>query len=259
MKHLIYLIFALLFCSFSFGQNEVSKVVYICQTQIDKGDRHDGLNTLYFSQEEGLFIHNDYPVENEYSREGNIIWFIKGDDEGLPVYVNLKEKYIKYKEDYSSGAKNIFIIEEPLPKIDWDVRPENKTIGNFKCVKAVGNFGNRTYDVWFTPEIPVPLGPYKLGGLPGMILEAKSRDGCVSYTFKEYESPTSDKVDLSPPKNGKNVTWLEFKKYVINKLLKAESFSTSNVTVTNNDPPANWAIEKSKFTILSEYKKKRGY
>lgn len=259
MKHVICLTFALLFCSILFAQSEISKVTYICKTQIDKGDRHDGLNTLYFDRKEGLFIHNDYPTESKYSREGNVIWFIKGDEEGLPVYVNLKDKYLKYKEDYQSGANNIFIIKEPLPAIDWDVKTESKTIGRYKCVKAVGNFGNRTYDVWFTPEIPVPLGPYKLGGLPGMILEAKSRDGCVSYTFAGYESPTSDEVDLSPPKNGKNVTWEEFEDYTIKLLLRVESVSTGKATVTNNDPPANWAIEKSKFTILSEYKKKRGY
>lgn len=243
--------------TFVIGQNHISKVKYTCITQLDKGSQHNGFNTLYFNNEAGLFIHNDYPTKDKYTDEGTTVAYVKGDDEGLPVFINLKERYIKYKEDYTSNPKNIFIIEEDIPDIKWTINSENKTIGNFTCIKAVGVFGGRTYEAWFTPQIPVSLGPYKLGGLPGMILEAKSQDGRVSYTFAAYESPTTDEVELSAPKNGRHITWDLFKEFIINRLLRTESASTSEVISTDHDPPANWTIEKSKFTIISEYKKQR--
>jgi len=107
--------------------------------------------------------------------------------------------------------------------------------------------------------IPIALGPYKLGGLPGLILEAKSTDDKVAYEFNTYESKIEETVVLSKPTDGQEVTWDKFKEFVINKLIRAEALSTSEYTITNNDPSPNWEIEKNKFTIISEYKKERGF
>jgi hypothetical protein len=124
-------------------------------------------------------------------------------------------------------------------------------------MSATGVFGGRTYDVWFTPEIPVPLGPYKLGGLPGMILQAESRDGKVAYFFAGYKDQLKDHPEFKEPTEGNKMTWQAFEKYVIDDLLRTEALSTNEYTITNNDPPGDWTIEKDKFTIISTYKDKR--
>lgn len=170
--------------------------------------------------------------------------------------MNLQDEYLYYKTTYGL-IKGAFILREDLPKIDWEIQPETKKIEQFHCIRAVGVFGGRTYDVWFTPDIPVSLGPYKLWGLPGMILEAKSRDGKVAYAFQSYESPTSDEVKLEKPSLGHEVTWEEFKTHIINRLLKTESLSTDQAKGTNNDPHPDFEIERNKYTINSEYKKER--
>lgn len=238
------------------AQINQSKVSYICSTKLSNGSAHDGLNTLYFTQGKGLFIHNDYPKENKYLDRGNATIYIVGDPEGLPVFMNLDKKYLYYKTTYGLTA-GAFIIKENLQNIKWEIQTETKKIERFNCIKAVGEFGGRIYDVWFTPDIPVSLGPYKLWGLPGMILEAKSRDGRVSYEFKEYESPISNKVKLEKPTIGQEVTWEELKTHIINRLLKAESLSTDQYTITNDDPAPDYHIERNKYTIISEYKKDR--
>ncbi len=239
-----------------FAQINQSKVSYICSTRLAKGSVHDGLNTLYFTQEAGLFIHNDYPEENKYITKGNTTVFIQGDPEGLPVFMNLKEHFLYYKTTYGL-SEGTFILKEELPDIQWQIQSGTKKIERFNCIKAVGEFGGRIYDVWFTPDIPVRLGPYKLWGLPGLILEAKSRDGRVSYEFKSYESPASDEVKIKKPNIGQEVSWEEFQAHIINRLLKAESLSTDQYTITNNDPDPNSEIEYNKYTIISDYKKQR--
>ncbi len=256
------LIFLLLVFTLSISRSQaqtsrVSKVVYHCTTQLDKGPVHDGQNTLYFNADKGLFVHDDFPKQDEYVQKGRNTRYIKGDPEGLPVFINLEGRYLYYKSGWSAPPGEFFVFRENLPEIDWQIGQEQKMIGDFTCVKAVGEFGGRIYDVWFTPEIPVGLGPYKLCGLPGLILAAESRDGRVKYAFRRYESPVADAPPLAKPTQGIYISWEDFNTYVINKLLKAEAMSKPGMTVTNNNPPANYEIERNKFTIISEYKRKR--
>lgn len=47
--------------------------------------------------------------------------------------------------------------------------------------KATCRFRGRDYEAWYTPEIPRSEGPWKLQGLPGLILKAS--DNRQHYTF----------------------------------------------------------------------------
>lgn len=239
-----------------FSQSPIAEITYKCTTRLTTGKGYDGRNSLYFSNEKSLFIHNDYPTETKYEEHGTNFKFILGDSEGLPVFKDIKNKYLVYKSAYAA-VKEPFIFKDTLPEIEWKIRQESKLIGKFKCFAAEGFFGGRDYEVWFTPDIPVPVGPYKLGGLPGAILEAKAKDGRVVYEFQSYESPVQEKIILEEPKKGRFITWDEFEKYLIGKLLKTESLSNSIYTATNDDPDENYDIEKGKYTTISRYKAKR--
>lgn len=71
-------------------------------------------------------------------------------------------------------------IDNP-PVIDWKISNDVETILNHKCVKAVGEFRGRLYEAWFTEDIPVSAGPWKLRGLPGVILKARESDGACEF------------------------------------------------------------------------------
>jgi GLPGLI family protein len=256
-KYFILLIVFLLDIN-TYAQKSDYKVTYNCQTNIKKGNMHDGANSLYFNSEKGVFIHNTWPLEDKISEMGNVFHFVKGDKEGMLVFIDLKSKEMVYKTDYNANpTTGCLILMEPLPAFNWTVSNETKKIATYDCIKAVGDFGNRTYHVWFTPAIPVGLGPYKLGGLPGLILEAKSLDGRVSYEFVSLEKTTENAKTIEKPKEGKLMNWSQFEQHVINLLLRVEAMSTGTASVTNNDPPAEYEIEKSKFIIITEYKRKR--
>jgi GLPGLI family protein len=58
------------------------------------------------------------------------------------------------------------------PLIDWKISSDTATFGGLHCQKATGHFKGRDYTAWFCPDLPVHTGPWKLNGLPGVIVDA---------------------------------------------------------------------------------------
>jgi GLPGLI family protein len=73
--------------------------------------------------------------------------------------------------DVASMLQSNFLYEENLPVFDWRISNEELTILSYTCKKATMSFRGRNYIAWFTSEIPVANGPWKFGGLPGLILK----------------------------------------------------------------------------------------
>lgn len=96
----------------------------------------------------------------------------------------VKKKIIRTQK---IGVKD-FLTEDPLPKIDWKIENETKEIASYTCQKAKGVYAGRTYIAWFASALPYTYGPWKLSGLPGLILEAKDATGEVQFLFKEISA-----------------------------------------------------------------------
>ncbi|WP_396595975.1 GLPGLI family protein [Dokdonia sp. R86516] len=108
--------------------------------------------------------------------------------QGLQVYMN-KRTDSMYSSNAFSLTAGLLYTKESLPKLQWQLSNDTKQIGKFQCLKATTTFRGRTYTCWYTTQIPLPYGPWKLQGLPGMILEASSNDRFVQFIFKGIEFP----------------------------------------------------------------------
>jgi GLPGLI family protein len=87
-----------------------------------------------------------------------------------------------------AGSDKLFAVSENLPVINWNIGSDTKEILGISCQKATGRFKGRDYTVWFSSQIPYSNGPWKLGGLPGLILEAYDTKKEVAFTLTELES-----------------------------------------------------------------------
>lgn len=81
-----------------------------------------------------------------------------------------KEGKTLYKETFAMGDYQcIEDIETP----DWQIIPDSSAnILNHPCQLAKANFKGRTWYAWYSEDIPIAEGPWKLYGLPGLILRA---------------------------------------------------------------------------------------
>ena len=84
-----------------------------------------------------------------------------------------------------SGLNNLggnYNYKENIPSFQWKTESDTTTILTYTCQKAITTFRGRKYTAWFAPEIPSNNGPWKFGGLPGLIL--KISDESNSYLFE---------------------------------------------------------------------------
>ena len=84
-----------------------------------------------------------------------------------------------------------YVYEEPMDGIRWELLPEEATVCGYACRKASGTYGGRTWTVWYAPEIPVRFGPWKLCGLPGLVMAAEDVDGIHRFSAVQFRKGTS--------------------------------------------------------------------
>ena len=71
---------------------------------------------------------------------------------------------------------------EEIPVQDWKLQDDTLTVCGYLCQKATCRFRGNDFTAWFTPELPISNGPWKFGGLPGLIL--KIHDSGEHYNFE---------------------------------------------------------------------------
>lgn len=108
--------------------------------------------------------------------------------------------------DLSSGRESVigrivatdFSYEEPIPSFSWQLTDEMDSWCGYTVQKAVCSFRGRTYEAWFTFDIPVSAGPWKFCGLPGLILKVSDLDR--HYRFEALSVSNQQKGSICRPR-----------------------------------------------------------
>lgn len=146
--------------------------------------------------------------------------------------------------DYVS-MQGHFHYQEPLTEIEWSISDSTKNILGYECFMAEADYHGRSWTVWFTPEIPISDGPWKLQGVPGLILEASEPSGQHTFTATGIEYSNQAIVGIYDPKRYDKSSRIE--------MLKMERYYRNN---SNSILKAQLDLEISADSPLSEESKK---
>lgn len=115
------------------------------------------------------------------------------------IYPTVGEEVYKYspyggrKEDIVTlrlfGFDDVYRYVDDKPAFNWQLTGEKKVILGYNCQKGVADFRGRTYEAWFTTELPFRDGPYKFDGLPGLILDIQDKEGHYHWSCTGVEVP----------------------------------------------------------------------
>ena len=159
---------------------------------------------LVFDKTRSLYITRQDSLEGEHISEQRSYRTSSGG--GFSKSVSTNERGFRYYNDlklrqFYSRDIGFHYVKEITPKIDWNITNETKTIGKHTVYKATTEFRGRKYTAWFTTDIPLPYGPWKLQGLPGIILEAYDTHKEIYWYFKTLQYPSNHNHLLRPIEN----------------------------------------------------------
>lgn len=213
MKKVIYLV-TLLINVFCYSQIKNGTIVYgklnaeidLKTIPIDFREKIEKSNkdsdkidyTLNFVGNESYFFANPLLLEDN-TLFANYVGIGGGK---LKYYQNIETKeYREYRDNKRTGKT----ITNKKELYEWTLHKETKIIDGYTCYKAttpqITNESTKTNDIkfnytaWYTPQIPISLGPVGYGNLPGLILELQKPS--VTYYVKKINLnlETAPKID----------------------------------------------------------------
>lgn len=159
-----------------------------------------------------------------------------------------KKEYLYVEKDFASGKQTVydyfaegqFRYTEPLEEMEWTIREDStETILGYECMMAQTEYHGRNWKVWFAPEIPVADGPWKLHGLPGMILRADGGDGFLIEATEAgvTSQPVPGIYSAEEYERGERRRLLADKEYYFNNL--ESILAAQGIRLNGDGSPAN--------------------
>ncbi len=109
--------------------------------------------------------------EEEILRDGNTFW--------------MRKTFILDPMEY--GDSSVFM--------DWTLHSDTLTVCGYLCRKATTRFRGKSWEVWYSDDLPFDGGPWKFCNLPGLVLKASDSCGLHDFTAVEVRLPHVAVID----------------------------------------------------------------
>lgn len=241
LKHTILLIIAATFCSIASAQNKQGKVPYMTKSNTDKYVVVDTASVRVWYAFNALDIEDEETyldlqrLEIGKTRNKYYSYYVWESDSLITAY---------QRRNHSGGYPNKFAprgrggkgywsemqyhtlftengkvrtytrepdatynghYDEPYPEQHWTLTQDTSTILGYHCQKATCRYHGRDFDAWFTTEIPLRHGPWKFGGLPGLIVKVYDTEKLYNFECVHVENVRTPMMS-NPYKNHRPIS-----------------------------------------------------
>lgn len=225
-------------------KDDIDTLITKEQMILQIGNKYSAFYSYPIYQRDSLVSYNmSKGIDTNFSGTGGTI--------NWKVYKNYPEQGKTAYLDFFAADRYLCI--EPIENIDWQLTEGTDTICGYPCHEAIAQFKGRTWKAWYVEDIPLDNGPWKLGGLPGLILKACDTENdyaftAVGLTQGKVSTPIYYKGKTFEPIDRKSLTSL-YKKYYADPI----------GYLYQNKKYANVVIKDDKGNILKHSKKAELY
>ncbi|MDD7303743.1 MAG: GLPGLI family protein [Bacteroidaceae bacterium] len=107
---------------------------------------------------------------------------------------------------------HVFEGSEETPEISWTLTEDTLTLSGYLCQQASATYRGVAWHVYYTEEIPSSAGPWRLRGLPGLIVKAESD----AHTFRLAEL-RREASPITAPEKSPDVQRMKYAKLLKHK------------------------------------------
>lgn len=231
---LFYIIFPILLISQKKENLIEAEFAYFSKAKLNKShsDIHEEIFLLQVLKDKAYFF-SENMAKNDSTMKSDVYKAFVATPKGQAVHIHPSSK-LTSKYDYTIIQTNqqneylekvygkLYTYKEDIIK-DWQLVNESQTINTFNCRKATLNYKGREWTAWYDDSIPLPYGPYKFTGLPGLIVKIESLDG--DFSFELVKSTPKNRLNSkelsladSRYKNATSATFKEIRKIKKNQI-----------------------------------------
>ncbi|MEN6618494.1 MAG: GLPGLI family protein [Rikenellaceae bacterium] len=156
-------------------------------------------------------------------------------------------------------AQNYWYQEE-IEKQNWELTNDTLTVHHYLCYKATCKFRGREWIVWYAPEIPMMDGPWKLGGLPGLILKADDAKGEFCFECRGISLLNSKTAIILPVEANRNKyiktdgkTFMQIKRKSIEDLKSSLAAQGMTIVSVTDEKGLKRDIQKNLMNAIENY------
>ena len=199
MKRLLYIILYIVLAATASAQEAIDTAQFVavydyeCRTQNDEGT--PVTDRMQLAVQVGRTVTKSMPL-SAYQRTDEIT-SAEAAIEFQEAMLHMPTVWTDYPEGQTTVREFIFPHDyegyESTPDIVWTLTDDTLTVGGYLCQQATATHRGVAWTVCYTEEIPSSAGPWRLRGLPGLIVKAESEAHtfCLTELRKEASSITA--------------------------------------------------------------------
>ncbi len=236
MNKFLFLLIHLSIANYTVGQFTTAKNLLYYEKQFNYGWNTGSTNvissTCYLFYNDSAAYYMQVPDKNRrttFDNSGQTNTVILADTINR-FYIDL-DNSIAYSVNKDKIHKGIY--GDSVYNMNWTLANETKMIDSVICEKAVCYFRGRKYIAWYASNIAIPLGPYKFGGLPGLIVELYDEDKIDHYLLRKTEHSNIQYLSFNNKPYISRKIWIQEELELRKKIIQASQAGNNDGNCLN--------------------------